>query len=142
MPRQLTAASVAAKWAGVTAQRTGDYESGVKNPRKDWAQSSVAASSAYQAGVQDAIKRDAFSKGVNAAGNATYQKGAIEKGVSRFAEGVSLGQNTFASKIAPVLQTIESTQLPQRYAKGDPRNVARVSAITQALRKLKTGTGS
>lgn len=139
MSRQLTAAGVAAKWSGVTQTRTADYEAGVKAPRKDWAQASAAASGAYNAGVQDAIKRDAFSKGVNNAGNAAYTNGAVNKGVSRFAEGVALGQNTYAQKIAPVLQTIESTQLPPRYAKGDPRNVTRVTAISQALRKLKTG---
>lgn len=142
MARQLTAANVAAKWANVTQQRTGDFEAGVKNPRKDWAASSLQAAGAYRDGVNDAIKRDAFSKGISAAGNTSYINGAVNKGVSRFAEGVALGQNTFASKIAPVLQTIESTQLPARYAKGDPRNVQRVTAITQALRKLKTGGGA
>lgn len=135
--RQLTAGNVAAKWAAVTGSRTSEYEAGVKNPRKDWAQATAAAADAYKEGVTQSIARGAFAKGVNAAGNKAYLDGATQKGPGRFAEGVALGQNTFATKIAPVLQTIESTALPQRYPKGDPRNIKRVEAVTQALRKMK-----
>ena len=39
----------------------------------------------------------------------------------------------------PYLETIAATQLPPRFAKGDPRNVQRVAAIAAALRKRKTG---
>lgn len=133
-----TAAQASAKWATVTPQRTQEYQDGVQNPKTPWAAATAAAKDAYKAGITEALARDAFSKGVAAAGDAKYTSATLAKGPARFAEGVQLGQNTYAAKIAPVLQTIASTQLPPRFAKGDLRNIERVKVISQALRKLKT----
>lgn len=137
--RTITAAQASAKWATVTPQRTGDYEEGVKNPRTPWAQATAAGADAYKAGVTEAITRGAFAKGVAAAGDSTYTKNTLAKGPQRFAEGVQLGQDNYATKMAPVLKTIESTTLPPRFAKGDPRNIERVKVLAAALRKARTG---
>jgi hypothetical protein len=139
MARNITAAQAADKWAGVTSSRTTAYQQGVANPRRPWAETTAAAADAYKAGVTESIAKGTFQKGVAATGNAGYQKATMEKGPQRFAEGVTLGQNAYASKIAPVLATIAGTQLPPRYAKGDPRNIDRVKAITTALRKMAKG---
>lgn len=137
--RTITAAQASAKWANITPQRTTEYAEGVQNPRTPWAKATADAADAYKAGVTDAVTRGAFAKGVNAAGDATYTKNTLAKGPQRFAEGVQLGQDNYASKMAPVLKTIESTTLPPRYAKGDVRNIERVKVLAMALRKGKTG---
>ncbi len=130
---------VAAKWARVTPQRTQDYQEGVQSPRTPWATAARAAEDRYKTGVQDAATRGAFGKGVAAAGDAKWSQKALAKGPSRFAEGVAMSGPDYQARVGPYLDTIAATQLPPRYAKGDPRNLDRTKAITQALRKKKTG---
>lgn len=139
MAKTPTAAQASAKWASVTPTRTQEYTDGVTNPKVPWATAAAAGADAYKAGVTEAITRGAFAKGIAAAGNDTYLKNTLAKGPQRFAEGVQLGQDNYASKMAPVLATINSTQLPPRFAKGDIRNIKRVEVLAVALRKAKTG---
>lgn len=130
---------VAAKWARVTPQRTEDYQQGVQTPRTPWAAASNAAADRYKTGVTEAANAGRFAKGVAAAGDQRWQQKSLAKGPSRFAEGVAMSGPDFQAGIAPYLDTIASTQLPPRFAKGDPRNIQRVSVLAAALRKRKTG---
>ena len=124
---------IAKKWAEVTPQRAPDYEFGVRNPRKDWAQATRAAADAYKTGVTAAIGRGAFEKGVTKAGTDKWLKGATEKGVQRWGPGVALAQDAYASGFAPYAEAIRRTVLPPRFGRRDPRNMARVTAIVNAL---------
>ena len=128
---------IAKKFATVTPGRSEDYRQGVENPRKDWATSTANAESAYQAGVQAAITKKSFGKGVKAAGTAAWQEGAITKGVDRWGPGVSLAQEKYARNFAPYRDAIERVNLPPRYARRDPRNLERVKAVVQALVNAK-----
>jgi len=127
----------ASKWGRVTPQRTEDYKLGVESPRQPWAEATLAAAKNQADGIQEAIREKRFEKGVTKAGNSTWLQGAISKGVNRFGEGVQLAQEKYATNFAPYAQVIESTTLPPRYPKGDPRNVERVKAIAMALRNKK-----
>ena len=139
MPLTKSADAVAAKWARVTPERTQDYEDGVRNPVKDWGTQTVASEETYKAGVTAAIGRGAFGKGVRKAGTGKWQKGAIEKGTSRFGPGVQAAKPEYQTAIADVLSTINSVTLPPRYPKGDARNYARSQAIGNALHKKAIG---
>jgi len=130
---------IAAKWARVTPMRTEDYTDGVRNPRTAWAAASAAAQDRYKTGVTEAANRGAYGKGIAAAGDARWQGKALAKGPSRFAEGVAMSGPDYQSGVGPYLDTIASTSLPPRFAKGDPRNLERVKVLSQALRKRKTG---
>lgn len=130
---------VANKWSRVTPQRSEDYKMGVMAPRTPWAAAAAGAAARYQEGVTAATQRGAFQKGVQAAGDAKWQRKSAEKGPTRFAEGVALSTADYQAGVQPYLDTIAATQLPPRYAKGDPRNVQRVAALAAALRKRKTG---
>lgn len=127
------------KWARVTPQRQQDYQEGVANPRTPWAAATRAAEDRYKAGVMEAANRGSFGKGVAAAGDARWQQKATAKGPSRFAEGVSMSAPDYEAGVAPYVAVINSTQLPPRFAKGDPRNLERTKTIAMALRKKKTG---
>jgi len=133
---------IAKKWAVVTPQRTADYESGVREPRQDWARATASAESVYNAGVQAAIVRKAFSKGVNKAGTAKWQKGAVEKGTQRFGPGVQLAQEAYQAGFAPFREAIARVVLPPRFARRDPRNLERVRAVVDELRKVKETQGA
>lgn len=130
-------ASIGRKFTEVTPQRSGEYETGVKNPRRDWAQATAAAEESYKAGVAQAAAAGRFGKGVRKAGTAKQQRGALDKGVSRFGPGVAVSGPAFQEGFGPYHQVISSTTLPPRFARRDPRNLARVSAVATALGKAK-----
>ncbi len=132
---------IAKKWARVTPQRVQDYQDGVQAPRTDWAQATAAAKPAWEAGVQAAIASSAFSKGVTKAGTDKWQQGALTKGVSRWGPGVQLGEDAYRTGFAPFREAIARVTLPPRGARRDPRNLARVTAIVEALVKAKAAQG-
>lgn len=135
------AAAIAAKWARVTPGRTQDYTDGITNPRRPWAQSTVAAKGSWADGVSQAIQRDAFSKGVQAAGEQKWSTNTLQKGPSRWAEGVRLGEDAFTQGFEPFRAAIAGLQLPPRGPRGDPRNLERVAAVVRVLRQVKEQRG-
>lgn len=137
MPKVKSVADIAGKWARVTPQRAGDYEAGVKNPVRDWATETAKAADAYKAGVTQAITQDRFKKGVVAAGTEKWKEKAISVGPARFQQGVQIAAPEFEKGFAPYRDVIEKTQLPPRFAKGDPRNIDRVRVMAAALAEQK-----
>ncbi|MGC9969439.1 MAG: hypothetical protein ABSE56_02495 [Bryobacteraceae bacterium] len=131
------AATSAAKFSTRAAAAAQDYATGVAAAGQDWETGTVAAEPNYEAAIQDAITRKSFSKGVRSAGGAKFATNASTTGASRFPQGVRSAQGTWQSGVAPYLQTIAGVQLPPRRPKGDPANMARVQAVTDALRKKK-----
>ncbi len=134
-----SAADIAAKWARVTPQRTQDYQQGVANPTKDWEKQTKNAEGTYKEAVTKAASEGRFGKGVTKAGTAKWQKNTLEKGPNRFAEGVSVAEPEFQAGFAPYQQVIQSTTLPPRFGRGDPRNIERVRVLAAAMRKKKVG---
>jgi len=128
---------ISKKWTDVSQRSQGSYEEGVKNPRRSWSEATAAAEASYEQGVSQAIQQKRFGKGVKAAGDSAWSKGAIEKGPGRWAEGVRVGQSNYEKGFAPFRQVIENTTLPPRGPKGDPKNIDRVRAMAGALHKAK-----
>lgn len=134
-----SAAKIAAKWRRVTEERTVDYEEGVRNPLKDWADETADAEERYESGIKASILRKAFGKGVRRVGTAKQKAKTILKGIVRWPEGVRGAEDDMRKGIEPVVKVLEGITLPKRYETGDPRNIDRVKVIQQALHKLKTG---
>ncbi len=134
-----SALEIAKKWLRVTSGRTEDYEAGVRDPQKDWEKETAAAEDRYNAGVKAAILRGAFGKGVKKVGTAKQQLKSIQKGIPRFAEGVSGAEKDMREGMEPVVAVLSALELPKRYETGDPRNLKRVEVIMSALHKMKTG---
>ena len=130
---------IARKWLAVTPGRSADYEAGVRNPRKDWADETAKAEGAWKEGVSRAATKGLFGRGVKAAGTAAWQEGAITKGIPRWGQGVTLSGDKYAKGFAPFREAIARTTLPPRFARRDPRNMDRVKAIVDALIKTKEG---
>jgi len=129
--------TIGKKFATVTPTRSEDYRQGVTNPRKSWANATASSEAAYEAGVQQAITKKRFGKGVKNAGDAAWQQGAIDKGTTRWGPGVALAQDKYMKGFAPYRDAIERVTLPPRYNKRDPRNLERVKAIDNALIAVK-----
>jgi len=134
-----SAADIARKWARVTPERSEDYEIGVKNPKKDWADETAGAEDRYEEGIKASIQNKSFSKGVKRVGTAKQKSKSITKGIPRWPEGVRGAEGDMRAGMENVVRILEGITLPKRYATGDPRNIDRVKVIQQALHKLKTG---
>ncbi len=124
---------IATKWAAVTPMRSADYAAGIADPRRSWSQATKAAESAYEDGVKTSILAKSFGKGVLKAGDEKWQRKATVNGVQRWGPGVTEAKGDYAAGFAPYQAAIAATVLPPRYARRDPRNLARVKAIVDAL---------
>lgn len=127
----------AEKWVRAAQAKTQDYSEGVQAPRADWATATKAAAGAYKQGVQDAIGKGRFEKGVAAAGTQKQMRKALEVGAPRYAQGVAAAQGEYQSGVQPYLDVIKNTALPPRGPKGSPGNIERVRVIATALRAKK-----
>lgn len=136
-----TLIDITKKWTTVTPQRTNDYTQGVTNPRVDWEAASVEGADSWAAGVQAAVTEGRFAKGVNKAGTAKWKSKAIEKGPVRWAQGVQLASDDFSRGYGPYREAIAALTLPPRFARRDPRNIDRVSAIVNAMIATKQAQG-
>ena len=124
---------IAAKWATVTPQRTGEYQAGAESPLRDWKQATVAAGPTYLAGMQASLTEQRWQKAVNKATTDSWKQGVLTKGVSRWGQGVQLAAPQFTNKFAPFVAAIRGVNLPPRFARRDPRNLDRVKAIVDAM---------
>lgn len=131
--------SISKKWAERAASAGQQFADGVRQPKRDWQKAAAAAEGNWEAGVASAARAKSFGKGVNRAGTAKWQSKAIAKGTVRYGPGVQEAEPDFRGGFDRFRQVIESTQLPPRFAKGDPRNLERVKAMSVALRKAKVG---
>lgn len=136
-PKVKPIAEVAPKWQRRSASAGPEYEAGIRNPVADWQSQAVAAKGAWQQGVTAAAGRDAYAKGVAAAGSTKWQQRSIEKGPPRFAQGVTVGQPDYEKAVAPFLDAIARTDLPPRGPAGSEQNLQRMAPIARALAALK-----
>lgn len=140
MPLRVTDAATAARKFVQRGQAAGaDYAEGVRGAGDEWQRQTVAAEENYNAGVQQAITRGAFARGVQDAGAQRYQQKASTIGAQRFPQGIAAAGPDWSEGTRPYLDTIAALSLPPRRPKGDPGNYARVAAVGEALRRRKVG---
>ena len=123
------------KWATRAAAAAGDYVSGAQTPRRSWSAAAGASEANYEAGINTAIARKAYGKGVSAAGDGSWSKGITEKGRGRYAQGVQVGSENYQKGFQPYADVLRSTQLAPRGPKG--QNMGRVQVVNDALRARK-----
>lgn len=123
------------KWVRRSSVAGPDYQSGINNPRRDWAEAASAANDNYRQAVTQAAQQGRFAQGVKNAGSDRWRDRSLAKGPSRFSEGVSLAQDDWERGFAPYAETISRLNLPARGPKGSPQNLQRVQAVSQALRQ-------
>lgn len=117
---------------GVTAYKDGvagagtRWKTAVENSDESWAQ-----------GVQAAIGRGAFKKGVSKAGADYYTSRAGKLGGDRYAAGVREGSGNWQEGFQPYADTLKSLTQSPKGPKGDPRNAARSTEVQIALRRKK-----
>ena len=125
------------KYVSRTAVAGPDYEAGIKDPKRPWAESTKAAADNYHTAVSSPTTKNLFISGVGKAGNAKWADMALRKGVARYADGVEKGKEYFRSGMSNVISTIESTTLGPRGPTGSEANYGRAKKMGMALRAMK-----
>jgi len=145
MPQVRETAELAEKWVRNASNAVTDYQRGVQNPKRDWKTETLKAEQRWAQGVQQAIQDRRFVGGVNKAGTEAWQQGAINKGPSRYAQGVAQAKEVWAREWEPYRQVLLRLELPERGPKGDRRNFERVvvvgTALHEAARRRKGAGG-
>lgn len=118
---------------------SGDYGAGVAGTSKDQAAAAIAGKANWAAGIQAAITGDRFAKGLQKSGNQGWKAGVANKGVNRFAEGVSNGLSKYVANSAPYDGARNAAASLPRGPKGSEQNYTRAKTVGQALRALKVG---
>jgi hypothetical protein len=129
--------TVAKKYAARGAAAGPDYTDGVNTTTNDWATNTGAQADTYAAGVQSAIGRGAFQKGVAAAGTDKWKRKASGVGSQRYGPGVQAAAPDYAKGVAPYFDVLKNLNLPKRLPKGDPGNNQRSLAVQTALHARK-----
>lgn len=130
---------IARKWKRRAGAAVGDFEQGVRNPRRPWQEATLAAASAYADGVQAAIANDQFSKGVSATSNSDWLERATTLGPARYGQGVAASDIRYRNKFRPFRDAIAAIELPPRGPRGSTQNYDRVRLIGETLHNLRVG---
>lgn len=128
---------IATKWKTVTPTRVADYEKGVRNPRADWHDSTLASAQAWITAMQMQSTWVRWSKGIQGVGSAGWQAATIAKGIPRWAQGVTASGNKYQVGFGPYREAIANLDLPPRGPAGSPGNLERVRIVAEALHNLK-----
>ena len=128
--------AVVQKWQTNAGAATPYYTAGINAPKQDQAQAAISQAGVWQAAVSQAQK--AFTQGLEKASQqGKWKANSLSKGAQRYAGGITAGIAAFTSGMGAVLQVIAGVNLPAKGPKGSPANVARVSAVNDALRAAK-----
>jgi hypothetical protein len=127
------------KWSKVTPERAPYYEEGIKAPTKDWATEAAKGQTAYESAMRDPKVLALRATSIKAVGTEKWSRKAAAVGPSRFREGVPAAKDDYAKGFTPYHGVIAALALPEKGARGDPKNYARVKAIGDALNKKRMG---
>lgn len=134
-----TASQSSQKFVERASAASGDYVAGAQGTTKDQSAAAIAAAPNYAAGVQAAITRGAYAKGLQKSGKVGWLKGITEKGGNRFAEGVATGAAKYATNSGVYDPARGAANSMPRGPKGSEANFARAKTVGQALRAVKVG---
>jgi hypothetical protein len=133
------AAASAKKFATRASAAQPDYVKGIQGSGAKWLSGAVAGNQNYKDGVNAAIARDAFAKGVNAAGPAKFEQAAVTVGGSRYSQGVGQAADAWGAGVKPYLDTIASITLPPKGPRGSAQNMDRASKVAASLHAKRVG---
>lgn len=133
--KDLTAS--ATKFTQRGANASADYTKNAGNAGATWATNAAAAGASWQAGVQDAITRDAFHKGVSKAGAAKYTAQIAAVAGPRYADGIGKAGPAWQKGFGAIAAAVSGKDIGPRGARGSQANKTRASNMSDAFRAAK-----
>jgi hypothetical protein len=125
------------KYVNRATNAVADYKAGVMAPKASQSGSAIAAAPLWQQAVNSPAALAAFKKNLQAVGDQGWQAGATGKGANNYPTGIRNGSNKWATNVGPYLSVISGLTLPAKGIRGSDANIARVSAVAQALHAKK-----
>lgn len=132
-----TAQESAAKFVERASSATPLYLSGAQGTSKDQSANAIASKKIYQDALTASFSRDAYSKGLQKSGKAGWLSGVTLKGGDRYASGVSVSANKYATNSGKYDTARGAANNLPRGIKGSQTNLDRVKAVVNALRAVK-----
>jgi len=129
--------ALSAKFVARAGAASGDYKSGVESAGQAWEAGAASGEGNYEQGVQAAIARKGYGKGIRRAGQAKYVRNAGQLGPQRYTQGVTNAKDAWAQGFAPVAQVIAGLNLPPKGPKRSPQNMQRANMVALELGKWK-----
>lgn len=137
-----SAAQSAEKFVRNAGNATQDYSDGAQQTTKDQSAAAIAAKGSYASGVQKAISRGAYEKGLQRSGKQGWLKGVTEKGANRFAEGVASSRDKYATESGKYDGARGAAASLPRGSRGSAENYNRSAAVGKALNAQRVGTSA
>lgn len=134
-----TANQSSEKFATRAGAAVGDYVQGAKGAGEAWKRGAKAAVANHKAAVQEALTNNSYERGIDGASSADYANGVESKGSARYPDGVSGSRAKYEKNSAKFDGARAAAASLPRGPRGSAQNLNRVSAVTTALRKVKTG---
>lgn len=126
MARGISASEAASRLEQSGFNNQDRYSKGVSGKGSLWASRTSASETSWQAGVQDAIAKKKFSKGVSDSGPSGYEQAVTSKGVQNWPTGMQQAGSKYQKKIAK-FQPLWDQSLPTpRSNKRSPQNLKRI----------------
>lgn len=130
--------AVADKYVKRASVAGSDYTAGVQAAGADWETGAKNGEGNFEQGIQDAIQRKAYGKGVSGSA-AKYTQNAVKLGAVRYGPGVANGAGAYQAGVQPYLDKLRSLNLPPKGPRRSPANQQRANMVAAELGKLKTG---
>lgn len=130
-------ASSATKFTQRGANAAADYTKNAAAAGGTWQDNTAASEQNYQTGVQDAISRGAFGKGVQKAGAAKYSSQITAVAGPRFADGIGKAGPAWQRGFGPIASAVAGKDIGPRGPRGSVQNKQRASNMSDAFRAAK-----
>jgi hypothetical protein len=138
MPIRIKPASASQqKYTQNTGSAVQAYKDGIANPRRDWQAATSAAETTWEQGVQQAIGRQAFTKGITPDASNKQKTNATNLGAQRYPSGTSNAAPVWAKNTQPVLDAMASVPDMPRGPKMSQQNFDRQHAFAAAAASAK-----
>src|SRR3990167_169992 len=137
-----SAQASAMKFLEMASAASGDYVKGAQETGKDQSARAIAAKAIYQQALTASFGRGSFEKGLQKSGKAGWLRGITDKGGNRFGEGVAASSQKYATESGKFDAARSASDSMPRGLKGSSTNLAKVTAVVNALRMAKVGSAS
>lgn len=140
-----TPEQIAAKYARRVAAAGQDYQEGIQNPSRDWADATAGAEDRYQAGLQESFAKRGFSRGVQRAGSQKWQRNALEKGANRYTSAAQTAAASYQQQAQHVMAAADAAKSAAErmpgttYEQRKQKALAAMDATKQYWERVKGG---
>lgn len=135
------AAKAVETWAERAAAASDDFLRGSEETTRDQAALAIAAIPVMRTEFNLAVDRGRVARGLQRAGRAGWLAGIREKGVNNFSTGVMTprARQLYVENSGRFDAARGAAAALPRGPKGSPQNIARVTAVVNALRAARVG---